>query len=267
MEKKKNISTIVSILVLIFIVVVLISCIMNFINSNWPKRFKSELDQFFGKGNWESISEETKESIIYTKYISVRSAPYLSEEVPGKYTDWNIKFTNKNGDDEIWKITNHALKINNDKYGIFSSKRYSNKQALVLELMDISCGLAADEVLNDIVKDELSENEADCLRVSISYNGGNPKPEFYDELFKQSWFNVKDVTAENFLACDLHDFYIDIFAFDYKVEKLTEQEQQNLFDSMESIERKLLQEYGENASFEIYFDKGHQVEYIDGVKQ
>ena len=133
--------------------------------------------------------------------------------------------------------------------------------------MDISCGLAAEEVLNDIIKNELPENITDCLRVSISYNGGNPKPEFYDELFKQSWFNVDNVSAENFLACDLHDFYIDIFAFDYKIEKLTEQEQQLLFESMKNIEEKLLYKYGENASFKIYFDKEHKVQYIDGSKQ
>lgn len=251
-----------------FICILIISLFVGYYkNKDWTIRFKSELDQFFGEGNWECISEETKESIMYTEYITVHSSSGLSTEVPGKYTDWNIKFSNKNGNEEIWKITNHTLKINNDKYGIFSSKRYSNKQALVLELMDISCTLAGDEVLNDIIKEELSENITDCLRVSISYKGGNPEPEFYDELFKQSWFNVDNVSAENFLACDLHDFYIDIFAFDYKVEKLTEQEQKILFDSIKTIERKLLQKYGENASFEIYFDKEHKVEYIDGVKQ
>lgn len=240
--------------------------IVYYKNKNWTIRFKSELDQFFGEGNWECISEKTKESIMYTEYISVRSNPELSEEVPGKYTDWNIKFLNKEGNEEIWKITNHALKINHDKYDIFSPKRYSNKQALVLELMDISCGLAGDEVLNDIIKEGLPENIADCLRILISYKGGNPKPEFYDKLFEQSWFNVNNVSAQDFLDYDLHNFYIDILAFDYKVEKLTEQEQQTLFDSMNTIERKLLQKYGENASFKIYFDKEHNVEYIDGDK-
>lgn len=254
--------------VILLICILIISLfVIYYRNKNWTVRFKSELDQFFGKENWECISEETKKSIIYTEYIIVRSNPVLSEEVPGKYTDWNIKFSNKDGNEEIWKITNHTLKINNDKYGIFSSKRYSNKQALILELMDISCGLAAEEVLNDVIKNELPDNIADCLRISISYNGGNPQPEFYDELFEQSWFNINDISAENFLRCDLYDFYIDIFAFDYKVEKLTEEEQQILFDSMKNIEEKLLDKYKENASFEIYFDKEHKVQYIDGNKQ
>lgn len=253
------------------VLIVLISSIFLFIgyykNKDWTTRFKTELDLFFGEENWECISEETKASTIYTDYISSHSAPELSGEVPGDYTDWNIKFTNKDGNEEVWKITNHALKINNDKYGIFSSKRYSNKQALVLELMDISCEIAGDKVLNDIIKNVLPEEIVDCLRISISYKGGNPTPKFYDKLFEQSWFNVNSISAENFLACDLHDFYIDILAFDYKVAKLTEEEQQILFNSIKTIEKKLVQKYGENASFKIYFDKEYKVEYVDGEKQ
>lgn len=262
MKKIKNYG-----IILFIFIFIIFQFVCYYKNKNWINRFKSELDQFFGKGNWECISQETKKSIIYTDHIIIRSNTSRSVEVPGKYTDWNIKFFNKYGNEEIWEITNHTLKINHDKYGIFSSKRYSNKQAFVLELMDISCGLAGDEVFNDIIKDELPENIADCLRISISYTGGNPKPELYDKLFKQSWFNVNNISAENFLACDLYDFYIDIFAFDYKVKKLSKQEQQTLFDSMKTIENKLLQKYGKKASFEIYFDKEHKAKYIDGYKQ
>lgn len=159
------------------------------------------------------------------------------------------------------------LKINNDKYGICSSKRYSSKQALILELMDISCAIASEEIFNEIIKSELPKNVADCISVSISYNGGNPKPEFYDDLFKQSWFNIENATAENFLACDLHEFYLDIKAYDYRANKLTTHEQQNLFDSLEKIEKKLLDKFGNNASFKIYFDKDNKVEYSKGTKQ
>ena len=151
---------------------------------------------------------------------------------------------------------------------MFSSKRYSKKQALVLELMDISFGLASDELLNDVIKEKiLPENIADCLIVSISYNGGNPKPKFYDDLFQQSWFNINDVSVERYLTCDLYDFYIRILAHDYKVKKLTEQEQQILLNSMETFETNLVQKYGKAASYSIYFDKDHHVEYIAGNKQ
>lgn len=247
---------------LLCVVILIIACIIAgyFISTDWTLRFRSELDQFFGKGNWECISEETKESIIYTEYISVHSSPELSEDVPGKFKNWYIRFKNKDGEDEIWYITNHTLKINHDKYGMFSSKRYSNKQALTLELMDISFGIIEDEIFDEIIKSELSEDEAACISVTMSYRGGNPEPGFYDKLIAEPWFNVNDVTAENYLSSDLHDFYLDIKAFDYRLEKLTDEERQHVFDSLENIEKKLCDKFGENASFRIYFDEEQQVE-------
>jgi len=262
MKKLKNNLT----LILIFILIIF-AIVFYYQSKEWPNKFKSELDHFFGADNWKCISEETKESIIYTDYIRIRSNPELSGEIPGKYKNWYIQFNNKYGEEEIWSITNHVFKINNDKYDLFHPKRFSSKQAFIQELMNISFEIASEEVFNEIILSELSQKEADCIDVSISYHGGNPKPEFYDALFKESWFTANKVNAENFLACDLYDFYLYIRAFDYKVEKLTDEEQQNLFNSFENIQKKLLQKYGKNASFEIYFDKEHKVEYIDGNKQ
>ena len=34
--------------------------IIKSVNSNWPVKFNDEFDTFFGNGNWESISKETK---------------------------------------------------------------------------------------------------------------------------------------------------------------------------------------------------------------
>lgn len=237
-----------------------------FISRDWTIRFRSELDDFFGEGNWERISEETKESIIFTDYIIVHSNPALSGEMPGKFQNWYISFTNRDGEEEIWYITNHVLKINHDRYGIFSPSRYSSKQALTLELMDISFGIIEEEVFRDIVRSVLSEKEAECLEVTMSYHGGNPKPEFYDALADEPWFNVGDISAEHYLSYDLHDFYLYIRAFDYRLEKLTGEEQQNVFDSMEAMEQKLCDRFGEYASFEIYLDADHKVEYKDGAK-
>lgn len=178
--------------ILIVIIIGAIAC--YFMSQNWTIRYKSELDDFFGEGNWECIDEETKESLIYTEYISVRSNPALSGEVPGKFKNWYIKFENCNGEEEVWYITNHVLKINHDEYGFFSGRRYSNKQALTLELMDDSFGMVSDEVYQDIVLNVLTEEEAECLEVTMSYDGGNPKPDFYDALAEEPWFTVNEVT-------------------------------------------------------------------------
>lgn len=253
-----------------FIFLVLVAGIVTayFMGKNWTIRFKSEMDDFFGEGNWKCISEETKESIMFEKHIYTNSR-YGQEtyEVPGKYQDWYIQFTNRNGEEEIWRITNHVLKINHDKYSLFSSGRYSSKQAFVAELMDISFGAVSDEIKEEFINSELSEEEAECIGVEMSYHGGNPDPEFYDELFREDWFQVNEISAGNYLTCDLHDFYIYIRTYDYKFEKLTYTQQQHVLDSMERIENKLLEEYGNDASFELYFGEGYRVEYVDGKKQ
>lgn len=261
MKKGKTIGIIVVIVLLIIGAVAL-----YFASQNWTIRFKSELDDFFGEGNWECIDEETKESLIYTEYISVRDNPSMSGDVPGKYKNWYIKFENRDDETEVWYITNHVLKINHDKYSFFSGKRYSNKQALTLELMDVSFGMISDEAYQDIVLSVLPEEEAECLEVTMTYEGGNPKPDFYDALAEEPWFTVNAVTAEEFLAYDQHDFYLYIRAHDYRLEKLTEEQQEHVLESMDAMVEALLDQYGENASFEIYLDGENKVEYRDGEK-
>lgn len=39
-----------------------------------------------------------------------------SEEAAGRYRDWYISFSNRYGEEEVWRITNHVYKINNNKY-------------------------------------------------------------------------------------------------------------------------------------------------------
>ena len=93
----------------------------------------------------------------------------------------------------------------------------------------------------------------ECLKVEISYKGGNPKPGFYSDLLKKEWFNINDISATNYLKLDSYDFYIDIFAYDYKLKNLAAGKRQNIYNSLTMIEDRLLKEYGDKASFEIYF--------------
>lgn len=230
----------------------------------WPLRFHSELDRFFGEGNWELLSEDTQESLIYKEYVTVRSNPGLSGERAGKFHDWQIGFTNRDGEKEMWEITDHTMKINHDEHWIFSPQRYSAKQALVLELMDISFAMAGEEVYRDVIGETLRGPEAECIEVSISYRNGNPEPGFYDELWKEPWFTADQITAGDYLECDLHDFYIDVFAYDYRVEKLTEEQRRHMMDSYDDIERALQEKYGENADYEIFFDEEHCTEHYGG---
>ena len=148
---------------------------------------------------------------------------------------------------------------------MYSSKRFKARQALTQELMEISFAVVEEEVHNEIVKEGLTEAEAHCIYVNMSYHDGNPQRKFYDKLAKESWFNVGGVTAGNYLSSDLYDFYLIIRIHDYRLQQLSEEEQQNVINSLANIEKRLLETYGENASFEILHAE-YTVKYADGVK-
>lgn len=228
---------------------------------NWPVRFHSELDHFFGEGNWEYLSEETKESRMYTvRYYSDVPA-IANKEFPGDYHNWDICFSNRNGEKEIWTITDHAMKINHSKKKLFSADRFSAKQAFLRELMEVSFSAAEDKIHKELLQKLLPEKEAACLEAELSYHGGNPDPELFEELAKQPWFTANQVSAIDYLSCDLYDFYLRIQAHDYRVAKLSERERQHLMSSLGELENMLLDTYGEYTDYEIYLDSGHTAQH------
>lgn len=261
----KKLKKIIPIIVIICIIVI-VAFWVN-LSKNWTIRYASMLDDFFGKGNWKCIDEETKNSLLVDKHIHFHDTPELDYDTPAKYKNWYILFTNKNGEEEIYSITNHTYIINHDKYNVLNSKRYSAKQALTLELMDISTSLISDDIFDKYISNILPSNISDCISVEISYTDGNPNPNFYTKLSDQEWFNIYDANIEKYLSTDLYDFYIYIKAYDYKIEKLSDDEKQKLFNSMSTIENKLLEDFSSNASFKIYFSKDYNVEYLNGVKR
>ena len=231
-----------------------------YVSRNWPLRFRSELDHFFGKGNWKVISEEKKESIMYDVMVSSRNDVASQSTIPGKFHEWNISFSNADGKQEVWQLSDHTMRINHDKYIIFSKNRYSAKQALVQELMEISFIVVGNEIRQDVVEKILPKNEADCLSVTLTYRGENPEPGFYDKLWKEPWFTVDQVSAKDYLESDLYEFYIDIFAYDYRVEKLTQKEKEHMMDSFDELEEAIRKTYGEKVKYEIYFNHEHSKE-------
>jgi hypothetical protein len=257
----------------IVIKLIVLACVIGgitvyFMSQNWTHRYKAEMDQFFGEGNWEYLSKEKNESTAFNDYYpgsSSGNAISVPMEYPGKYTKWHISFNHKYGEEEAWYISDHILKINNDKHGLFSSKKLSSKQAFYMQLMDIALYVASKEIFNEFIRSELTENEANSIDITM-YDQGNPKPKFYNVLAKEDWFTVNNVTAEDFLANDLQEFYILIRVHDYNLNNLTEQERQNVSDALDRVEKRLLETYGEHASFEIFFD-GKRAEYVNGEKQ
>jgi hypothetical protein len=132
--------------------------------------------------------------------------------------------------------------------------------------MNISEEIVAEKFKEEIISDLYSEKEVECFDVTLMYHGGNPEPNFYNELYQQGWFTADKVNVKEYLETDLYDFYLYIRIFDYRLETLTEEEQQNLLATREKLEQRLLEKYGDNASFEIYFADGNKSEYEDGKK-
>ena len=79
--------------------------------------------------------------------------------------------------------------------------------------------------------------------------------------------DVKEVSAEDYLTSDLYDFYLDIITHSDSLDKLTASEMQHVLGSMENIEKKLCNKFGKDASFRIYFDEEHQMEYVKWQKK
>ena len=127
--------------------------------------------------------------------------------------------------------------------------------------MDLSTNAVGEQVKRDILSDVLSEEELECLDIYISYRNGNPPPEFYSQLRKEPWFEANTITAADYLETDLYDFFLRIQAYDYRVEKLSEEKQQHLMDSLVEMERLLRNAYGRHADYELYLGEEYQAEF------
>ena len=228
--------------------------------TTWPLRFGGALDDFFGKGNWQWVSSESKESRIYSVYYTSRSNPALSGERPGTFHEWEIAFENRAGEQELWSITDHTMKINHDKYWLLSPNRYSARQALTLELMEVSFAVVEQEISDEVLSAVLTPEQVECVDVILSYHGGNPPPEFYDELRQQPWFRADQVTAQDYLQSDLYDFYVWIRVYDYRAEQLPAEQQQSLKDSLDDVVQALQDAYGSDVGYEVYLGEGYRAE-------
>ena len=260
MRKKVWIPIVVAVMAMILYGAVKISDVVG--ARGWTERYADVLDTFFGEGDWECTDTYTSKSLVLE--YTYRDQYGADETVNGRYRSWDILYTG-GGSDETYTISNHVYKLNHQKY-ILPSKRYTAREAVIRELFDIALDISAERVVEEDLA-SLSEGERSALVVYVSYTGGNPPLSFYDELIDQEWFNIGEVCAGDFLSTDLYDFDIDIMLYEYYFNKLSGDEQDEFMDSgMDRISSDLLDKYGDDATFEIYFDPEHQVEYEDGVR-
>ena len=168
------------------------------------------------------------------KYVSTEGAKTRTKRNENLYNevlDMSIDYVNIDVNNAVELTPNHSNKTTRENY-------------------------QKERELNKI----LPKNEADCLNVTLTYRGGNPEPSFYDKLWKEPWFTVDQISAKDYLESDLYEFYIDIFAYDYRVEKLTQKEKEHMMDSFDELEEAIRKTYGEKVKYEIYFDHEHSKE-------
>ena len=209
----------------------------------WPLRFQGDLDDFFGKEKWHVADRETRESIIFNKILTQTG----QQSVPGKFHNWYIVYEQEDGTEAAWCFTDHAYKISRHK-SLFHS--LSAKEAMTIELMDLSASRAGDEICRNVLSSILSPDEIACLRVELSYRGGNPSGSVLKQLRKQPWFVQGN--AKSYLSWENYDFYLDILAHDYKAEQLPEELQAHLLNSLPQMEAALKDYLGDACDYEIY---------------
>lgn len=262
MDKVK--ATIIIVIGFIIVTIATVFAGVYFGNWNWPVRFEKEFDQFFGEGNWECIESERKKSSFFSTTTN-REYGYTEED--GTYWNWDVEFQNTYGETEVWTVTSHSLLINQDNNWIFSDNRLTSKQGMIAQLYDIASGsCVSNDVIENIMKEYMTDEMIECFQVELSHVHGYPDPSDYDTLLKEDWFNIEDATLEKFLQFEEHEYNLQIFIFDYKYEELSSSDQQAVLYAMGQIESALLEEYGSDASFELYFGEGYEVEYENGVR-
>ena len=192
--------------------------------SSNPHLSKIYYDRFFGKGNWKVTDSEAKEG-PYTPDDSYFSRDNTSDN---SYTLWTVEYTDPDGDEIDAKI--------------------DSDNSLETELEDIALYYCAKKIKNDIASKVYSEE--DMEDGSFDFVRINDNDKHFHNLMFQKWFTLDQVSTEHFLEYS-DDFYIEVHT-ELPGSK-TKDDVKSMQDKAEKLSELLLQEYGEHATFEIYF--------------
>ena len=260
---KTNTTPLIKIILAVIVLAVIVfipTSVTQGARQDWPDKFEEDFDKFFGE-EWECTSTEVEKSLMAESTYTRSNG--TSRKIPRRYRSWTIDDGN-----ELWELSTHpwVLSKYNNRFKPFTGKKYNKRQALILEFADIAYIRAGDKVKEEVIGSILPEKQKNCFEVEVTYTGGNPRPEYYEGLMEQPWFNVEDVTAYDFLKYDEHDYYLIIRAHDYRLDQLSEAEKKVADESISEIEKKLCRLYGQYADFEMIYDGKLISEYSEGKK-
>lgn len=207
----------------------------------WPLRFQNELDAYFGEGKWEWVSSEDTEEYRHDIYWRVPNNPTQCSPGAGKHHSWYIAFEDPTGQKWMWRMTDHIYYVTMHHRGAFSG--FSARDGITAELMDLSfrrgCCLLSRKTLGQV----LSQEELNCLRIEVSYRGGNPGHPLYEKMRQQPWFDSGHL--KEYLSWDYHDFYLNIYPYNHRTDRLSPELQAHLLSSLPQVEAALQQALGE----------------------
>lgn len=259
--KVKKILTIITVCVVLAVTVGAVSYV-----GNWPVRYKKEFDKFFGSNwSWEKLEPTFDDNLgSGTNYRSGRFKGMSSGKSSGLVSHWGITC-----EDDYYEVTDWAHKYNHKKYfPLFSKKWLNGKQSLWYEFLDIAIEKSYLELEKRYIEDVIGAEYCEAIDMELQYNT-SPKKEFLKYLSKSNWLSV-NTTVSELMSCDKHDFVIDIRLYDYQYEKLNKQQKEIVDKWFNDIESKLLDDFGDEASFYIYYNPNddeenvYRVEYFKG---
>ena len=226
----------------------------------WPLRFHKDLDAYFGEENWKWISPDEIENYRYDIYQRVPNHTTNCLSDSGKHHSWYIAFQDSEGQHWMWRMTDHTYYVSMHHRGAMGG--FTARDGLTAELMELSfrrgCYLLSQRVLNDV----LSQEELNCLRFEVSYRGGNPGHALYEKLRQQPWFDSGHVME--YLNWDYHDFYLNIYPYNHRAERLPEDTREHLLGSLSQVENALQNSLGEYCDYKVHLGQDHQGNPVRG---
>jgi len=230
---------------------------------NWPQRYSKEFDKFFGNDwTYEKLPDKYDEHLGYTRYGRYGSR----HQVGTRVLNWGVDTANGS-----YIITNHAHRYNQQTKNWFNCKRRSAKESLWYEFLDIALIKCSYDMEWEYVTNVLGEEYCDAIRVDVDYKS-NPTVGFLHYLAQSDWLTI-DTTVDELMGCEKQGFEIYISLYDYKYEKLNATQRRNVEEWFYSMEEILLERFGGNATFTLYYgpddndDSKWRVEYKNGEKQ
>lgn len=224
------------ILLFIFVVASVEICSTLFGSGNYPFRFHKQMNEFFGKNNWECVETEAYRTDVGTKYRKELSCKR-----------WYIEYAEDDGTKHTLKLDNYLHELRSSNYFFLQKKYLSNQICFASELHDYLLEIVQDEIEEDFVIPFLGTEEQCNYQIYYS-NLGNTGKSYYKNFFK----NIEEYKLSTFrpelLMKQEEEHYLKICVV---TEGKTQEERKKMDEKVCQLKKALLSQYKEGITFEI----------------